>query len=260
MTGDRTAGVIDFHAHMPARRAAGFLVGADFGPEQFVAYLDAAGVAVGVVLTHDGLYHPSPAENDALAAFVAHCPHRMIALGTVDPRLPAAAAEARRCFTELGMRGLKFHPWLQGFSPHEPFLDPICEAAAEHGALLTFHDGTPPYATPLQIAALARRHPRVPVVLAHGGLHDCWREALVAVREVDNVYVCLCGTPPYAARRIAAAAPAHKVLFGSDAGLSASGEQAYAIARVEELTLWGVPADRLRRIAYDNAARLLGLS
>ena len=57
------------------------------------------------------------------------------------------------------MRGVKLHPWLQGFSAHEPGLDPLCEVAAAAGVPILFHDGTPPFSTPLQLASLARRHP-----------------------------------------------------------------------------------------------------
>lgn len=249
--------MIDFHTHTPAWRTASWLGGAAFGVDEFVAFMDSAGIAKAVVLSHDGLFNAVPEANDDLAGFVRAHPERLLGYGTVTPRDPDAVAEVERSFAELGLRGLKLHPWLQGFSMHEAGLDPICEIVAGAGGVLLSHDGTPPYSTPAQIAALARRHPRLPVVLGHGGLHDLWREALALTQETDNLYLCICGTPPYAARQILAQAPPHKVLFGTDAGLSDKASQDYAVARVTEIDGWGITEAQRRAMLVDNPARLL---
>ncbi|HEY8454487.1 MAG TPA: amidohydrolase family protein [Actinopolymorphaceae bacterium] len=250
--------MIDFHTHAPAWRSATWLAGAAFSATEFVAFMDSVGIERAVVLAHDGLFDPTPEANDDLAGFVAEHPDRMVAFGTVSPRQREAVAEAERCLTTLGMAGLKLHPWLQGFSMHERSLDPICDRVAEAGGILLCHDGTPPYATPLQIAALARRHPRLPVVLGHGGLHDCWREALVATIETPNLYLCICGTPPYAARTILAQAPPGKVLFGTDAGLSDRASQDYAVARIREIDGWGITPEQRHSMLVEAPSALLG--
>ncbi|MGS2617948.1 amidohydrolase family protein [Micromonospora sp. LZ34] len=249
--------MIDFHTHTPAWRTATWLGGTPFGADDFVAFMDTIGMEQAVVLSHDGLFDPQPETNDELAAFVRQHPDRLHGFGTVPVRARDAAAEVDRMMTDLGLRGLKLHPWLQGFSMHERSLDPICEALTAHGGILLSHDGTPPYSTPAQIAALARRHPTLPVVLGHGGLHDCWREALALTRETANLYLCICGTPPYAARQILADAPADKVLFGTDAGLSDRKSQDYAVARVVEIDGWGITDSQRRAMLVDNPRRLL---
>jgi predicted TIM-barrel fold metal-dependent hydrolase len=203
------------------------------------------------------LFAPDARANDELADFVAGAPDRLFALGTVNPRQSDAAEETVRCLRELDMRGLKLHPWLQGFSLHEPALAPVCEALVEHEGMLLFHDGTPPYSTALQIAALARQHPDLPVILGHGGLHDTWREALVATQETPNLYHCLSGTPPYAARQVVMRAPVDRLLFGSDSGLSSVPDQPYARARMREVAELGLPPDRLEAMLTTNPRRLL---
>lgn len=218
--------------------------------------MDELGIDVSVVFTLDGLWHPSPAANDALAAWVADAPDRLVALGTVDPRLPNAAAETERCLTELGMRGMKFHPWIQAFCAHEPCMDPIAEVAAGHSAPILFHDGTPPYSTPLQIAALARRHPDVPMVLGHGGLQDHWREAIAAVNGTPNLWICLCGTPNVGIRAVVARCPSERLLFGTDAGLSAGPQQTFAAERVEEIRRLPME-EAVREAMFDGNARAL---
>jgi uncharacterized protein len=251
--------VIDFHTHTPAWRTNTWLAGAAFGADEFVEFMTGTGIDQAIVLSHDGLFHATPEANDDLAAFVGAHPERLVGFGTVHLRQPDAVSETERMLTRLGLRGLKVHPWLQGFSMHEHSLDAICEMLIAHDGILLSHDGTPPYSTPGQIAALARRHPRLPVVLGHGGLHDLWREALAMTQETPNLYLCICGTPPYAARRILAEAPAHKVLFGTDAGLSDKASQDYAIARVKEIDGWGITGAQRHAMLVDNPRRLLGV-
>lgn len=250
--------MIDFHTHNPAVNTASWLAGAAFGADEFVGFMDSAGIEQAVVLGHDGLFDPTPEANDALAAFVQKYPDRLHGFGTVDVRSKDGPAEVRRSLTELGLRGLKLHPWLQGFSMHEACLDPICDELTAAGGILLSHDGTPPYSTPAQIAALARRHPDLPVVLGHGGLHDCWREALAVTQETPNVHLCICGTPPYAARTILERAPRDRVLFGTDAGLSDKPSQDYAVARVAEIDGWGITGEQRTAMLVDNPRRLLG--
>ena len=249
--------MIDFHTHTPAWRTASWLGGAKFGVGDFIEFMDGAGIDQAVVLSHDGLFNSTPEANDDLAAFVDEFPDRLIGFGSYDPRRPEALSEIKRSFSELHLRGLKLHPWLQGFSMHEGSLDPIMEVLGEHGGILLCHDGTPPYSTAGQIAALARRFPSVPVVLGHGGLHDLWRESLAFTQDTENLYICICGTPPYAAKQILDRSPAHKVLFGTDAGLSDRASQDYAAARVLEILDWGIVDDQRRAMLVDNPRRLL---
>ncbi len=241
--------MIDFHVHQPSKDA--------YGPDEFVAGMDTLGVDVSVVFTYDGLLHPSPAANDSLARFVAAAPERLVAFATVDPREPGAGEEIERCVREHGMRGVKLHPWLQGFSAHEPGLQAVCESAAALGVPVLFHDGTPPFSTPLQLASLARREPRTTIVLGHGGLHDLWREAIAAVATTENVHLCMCGTPGYAMRAIVARCPLERLLFGTDAGLRPQPVQCYARLRILQLDELGLDDPQRRAILELNPRRLL---
>lgn len=241
--------MIDFHVHQPSRDA--------YGPQEFVAGMDELGVDVSVVFTYDGLLRPTPEANDSLARFVAAAPERLVAFATVDPRDPGAGDEVERCVREHGMRGVKLHPWLQGFSAHEAGLQSLCEAAGELGIPILFHDGTPPFSTPLQLATLARRQPRTTIVLGHGGLHDLWREAIAAVKTTENVHLCMCGTPGYAMRAIVARCPLERLLFGTDAGLRPEPVQRYARLRILQLNELGLDADQREAILELNPRRLL---
>lgn len=250
--------MIDCHTHMPG--GDGWLSGTAFSAEDMLGFMDRHHVTAAVVMTLDGLAHPSPQDNDRVAAFVAGHTDRLLPFATVDPRRRDAADEVRRCVESNGMRGVKLHPWLQGFCVHEPYMDPLCETAAELGIPIVFHDGTPPYSMALQIAALARRHPATSLVLGHGGLHDTWREALTALQTTDNVWACLSGTPPYAARRIIHDGPLDRIVVGTDAGLSAVADQPYAALRMRELEQWGLTETERLAVFDVNATRLLNLA
>jgi hypothetical protein len=209
------------------------------------------------VFTYDGLRRPGRAANDSLAAFVAGGDGRSVAFATVDPHEPGAADEIARCVAEHGMRGVKLHPWVQGISPYAPGLDLVCEAAAELGIPVLFHDGTPPFSAPLQLADVARRHPRATIVLGHGGLHDLWREAATAVMAASNLHVCLCATPPYAMRAIVERCPLERVLFGTDGGLLPEPDQHYVALRVRQLERLGLTERQRAAILDENPRRLL---
>lgn len=248
---------IDFHTHLPGRA---FGIGATPTPE-FLGMLDHAGIDLAVVLTVDGFFYDPVAANNALHAQCQEAEGRLIPFCTVNPREPEqAVAEIRRCVQGLGMKGVKFHPWLQGFSVADrSYMDPICAVTAELGVPMIFHDGTPPYSTPLQIADVARRHPTLQVVLGHGGLFDLWLEAIAAAQSYENIWVCLCGsTAPLLMEKVAAATSPQRLLYGTDMGF---GRDPYvAWHRTEQARRLNLPADVKAAMLGANAARLLGVA
>ncbi len=107
-----------------------------------------------------------------------------------------AVAEVERCVQQLGLSGIKLHPWLQAFSVTHPGMKLIMDAASAFNVPVLFHDGTPPYATPRQIGWLAARHPKVTVILGHAGLADLWRDAADVARLCPNVWLQPTAAPP----------------------------------------------------------------
>jgi predicted TIM-barrel fold metal-dependent hydrolase len=248
---------VDFHVHQPGRLGDGTY---PYKAADYVAFMDKQGIDISVMLTIDGFWQDPVACNDYLAEWCAPFPERLVSFCTVDPRRPRAAAEVERCVTQLGMRGVKFHNWLQGFSPLEGFMEPVCRVAAELGIPLFFHDGTPPYSSSLQIAQLAKRHPDLKVVLGHAGLHDLWQEAITAGQRHRNVYLCMCATPPFAMEQIVAEVPLEQIVFGTDGGLFHTAQQPYVDYRFREFDALEIPQAAKNQILGPNALRLLGKS
>jgi len=247
--------VIDFHVHQPAARGDGTL---PYAAEDYARFVGALGVDLSVTFTFDGLSRPGRAANDSLARFVES--DGFVAFATVDPHDPAGPEEVARCVSTHSMRGVKLHPWVQGFSPQASGVAAICETAASLSVPVLFHDGTPPWSTPLQIAALARRHPSTTIVLGHGGLHDLWREALAAIGTASNLHICLCATPKYAMRVLVERCPTERLLFGTDGGLAPEPAQRYVALRIRQFEDMVVDPGRRRAIVEDNPRHLLGLA
>ncbi len=243
--------LIDSHTHMPGQA---FSIINGYDASQFLAMLDQNGIDKAWVFTLDGLYFDPAPHNDALLAYCAANPNRLIPFCTVHPRYPNAVAELRRSILTLGMMGVKLHPWAQAFSPLETIMDPLGEEMESLGVPVVFHDGTPPYSSPLQIAYFALRHPRLKIILGHGGLHDLWKEALFAAERCPNIYLVPSGTPPYGLKQIIMRLPVERILFGTDAGFGDSYWQPFQLSKIHAL---GLPRHDETLILGGNAERIL---
>jgi len=207
--------IVDTHTHMPGK-AFSMIEGYD--PENFINLLNNNGIDKAWVFTLDGLYFDPGPHNDHLIDYCSVDPQRLIPFCTVHPRYANVIDELRRCILNLGMQGVKLHPWAQTFSPLEPIMDQLGEELESLKVPVVFHDGTPPYSSPLQIAYFALRHPKLKVVLGHGGLHDLWKEAIFAAELCKNLYIIPSGTPPFGLKQIISRLSIERILFGTDAG------------------------------------------
>ena len=246
--------IIDAHTHYGTASEEA----TDLSPTLFLQALERAGVDGACVMTLRGLRPGAGMRecNDEIAEVASHAPDRLIPFATVNPfEGPSAVAEMERCLTTLGMKGLKLHPWLQGFPRvGGKELHEICELCGAHGAPVVFHDGTPNVSMPSQVAQLARAHPRTPFVLGHSGLLHLWRQAAEAAALHANVHVTLCGPHPAALAHLIREVPIERILWGSDYILGWEALLGYRKGLVERM---GLPEPERRAIMGENAARLV---
>ncbi len=261
--------IIDFHTHvfpdevavaaMPGLEAeAGVDAAFDGTLSGLIGVMDSAGVAVSV--TQPVATKPSQVRsiNDWAASTASS---RIIPFGTMHPGLDDAVSEIAR-MASLGIRGFKMHPEYQAFSPDEPRISYILDAAARHGLAVLFHAGrdiaiNTYKGTPSAFSRMLDGHPGATVVLAHmGGFRD-WEqvdEHLIG-REVWLDTSFSLGHMPNEefVRRVRQHDP-RRVLFGSD------GPWADVLAEVRALRACGLDADELAAVLGDNALGLLGRS
>lgn len=226
-----------------------------------------------VVFTIDAgtaLGHPALSSED-IATQVAEHPDVLIPFGSVDPhRGDAAIAQARRLVHEHGVRGFKFHPSLQAFSPDDQAYYPLWAALEELQVPAIFHTGQNGmgaglpggrgiklrYSNPLLLDDVAADFPGFTVILAHPSVP--WQaEAISMATHKANVFIDLSGwSPKYFPTDLVRAAGGmlrDKVLFGSDYPLISPERW------IRDFTALDVKPEVLPGILKGNAIRLLGL-
>jgi predicted TIM-barrel fold metal-dependent hydrolase len=177
---------------------------------------------------------------------------------------------ARKLIREYGVKGFKFHPSVQDFSPNDPIAYPLYEVIAEAKLPTIFHTGQTgvgagtrggggvrlKYANPMLLDDVAVDFPDMPIIMAHPSFP--WQEeALSVATHKPQVYIDLSGWspkyfPPILVQYINTLLK-DKMLFGSD----------YPVLSPER---WIADFDKLPikpevrpLVMKENARRLLGL-
>lgn len=96
---------------------------------------------------------------------------QVLPFGTCHPLTPDPLAVIDRCLGEYQFVGMKFHPFVQRFTPWETRFFPLYERLAQYGRLVVFHTGFEEFyggTLPLRgFEAILQAFPELPVVFAH---------------------------------------------------------------------------------------------
>ncbi|MGC5617219.1 amidohydrolase family protein [Georgenia sp. Z1491] len=225
-----------------------------------------------VVFTVDAstnLGHP-PNSVDDLVAGAADNADVLLPFGSVDPLQDGALDEARRQIEDLGVRGFKFHPTLQGFDPSDERYFPIYHAIDEAGLVALFHTGQTGIgarmpgghglrlglSNPILLDDVAAAFPDLTVIMAHPSVP--WQdEAISVATHKGNAYIDLSGwSPTYFPPQLVHQAGRmlqDKVLFGSDHPLLSPERWMRDAAGL------GWSDEVMAKVVKDNAVRVLGL-
>ena len=215
--------------------------------------------------------HPALSSEDIATEAAGHA-DVLIPFGSVDPHRGAAAVEqARSLVRDFGVRGFKFHPSLQAFSPDDERFRALWGAIEELGVPALFHTGQNGigaglpggrgiklrYSNPILLDDVAADFPGLTVILAHPSVP--WQaEAISMALHKANVYIDLSGwSPKYFPSELTAAAGGMlrgKVLFGSDYPLIAPERW------IDDFTGLGIRAEVLPGILRENARKVLKLA
>jgi uncharacterized protein len=202
--------------------------------------------------------------NDWTLAFAAATPG-CLPSATFFPE-PAAAGYVRAAI-EAGARVFKAHVQVGGYDPTDPLLDPVWGALAEAGVPVVTHCGDGPVAgahTGVDpIEAVLRRHPRLPLVVAHAGMPDYLAFAALADRwPAVWLDTTMLGTPfTEALMPMPAELPARladlgdRVVLGSD---FPNIPYRY-VTQLDALARLDLGDDWLRGVLWSNGVRLLSL-
>jgi predicted TIM-barrel fold metal-dependent hydrolase len=210
-----------------------------------------------------------PLSNDRVAEICDAYPEQFVGFASVDPHKPDAVRELRRAITELGLKGLKVHPQVQAFYPHEPQYEPLWSTCEELALPVIVHVGMTglgacepggsgiafDYGRPMPMDMVAARHPGLTVVMAHFG-YPWHLEVLASALHKTNVWVDLSGwRPKYVPSEVtreAAGRLADRFVWGSDYPMFDPGR---LLDEVDDYGLGAAAPD----VLFNNAARLLKL-
>ena len=195
----------------------------------------------------------------------------ILPFGTCHPESPDPVAVVDRCLGEYGFVGMKFHPFVQRFTPWEPRFFPVWERIARHRRILVFHTGFEEfYGGPLPLTgfeAILSAFPELPVVFAHGNYPWVGQAFELVARHpglyLDTVHVFARVTQAWDRRtaersaweelRQGLRAFPDRVMFGTDHP-SGTGTLAQMYA---ELEAFGLAEDLARRLLGETARRLV---
>jgi predicted TIM-barrel fold metal-dependent hydrolase len=214
--------------------------------------------------------HPA-LSNEEIAEAAAEHPDVLIPFGSIDPaRGTDGVRAARRLVEDHGVRGFKFHPSIQAFSPNDRSAYPLYEELQGLGVPALFHTGQTGigsglpggrgiklrYSDPMLLDDVAADFPGLTIIMAHPSVP--WQDAAIAVAQHKaNVYIDLSGwSPKYFPPQLVRAANSllkEKVLFGSD----------YPLIRPErwirDFEALEIKDEVRPLIMKENAVRALGL-
>jgi len=124
---------------------------------------------------------------------------------------------ARWAVKDLGFKGLKLHPYAFCMSPQHPQADKIFRAAAELDVAVMIHTGNGvPNALPSQIIPVAKKYPKVRIVMAHAGGVMYGMEALITAEQCPNVYLETSWTAVYDLKAMTERVGVKRLMLGSD--------------------------------------------
>ena len=243
--------IIDSHIHF--MESYGILEGSS--PSSLKEELNKRGIQKAWAFTMSGFYGNCAAANDALKEACDICPETFVPFMTVNPRDgKVAIEEMERAYFQLGMKGLKIHPWCQSFSLTEKWFHAMCEKCIDLSIPLVTHDGTPPFGESLQACYIAEKYPKLKVILGHSGLNDLWKEALYGAMRLSNVYLGTCTSQYYGLKQMIKQVGSERVLFGSDGGFGHSGVIDSNLEKIYQMEL---SASDLDNVLYKTAQSLI---
>ncbi len=226
-----------------------------------------------------------PGDEASVAIAAARYPDRIVGAFMINPASSDAASRVEWAFGELGLRTACLFPAMHRVPVDDPHSEAVFEAAERHGRAVFVHCGLLSIGVrkklglpsrfdlrlgdPLAVAAMAARHPSVPVIIPHFGA-GLFREVLMATHAAPNIVLDTSSSNDWVrltfgqtlrdvfARALDWVGP-DRLMFGTDSSFFPRGWQrgVYDIQRaiLEDLGL--APAAQAQ-VFGGNFARLLG--
>ena len=261
--------IVDCHCHIypekvAARAVAG--IGAFYdipmSEDGTKATLQREAAAAGI--THSMIFSVAtkPAQvksiNEFIAGEAAQSGGVMTGLGTMHPLSEDLAGDMRH-LVELGLRGVKLHPDVQGFCIDDPLCAKIYALCGEYGIPVLLHTGDRRYdmSNPNRLRPMVEKFPNLIFIGAHLGGYSVWEDAVEQLRGLPNLYYDCSSTfafmPAEKAKALILALGADHVVFGTDYPMWVPKNE------VDTFFSLGLSDEDNEQILWRNAAKLFRL-
>lgn len=235
--------------------------------DDIIQEMDEAGVDKAVIVAADysSAYGAVMVTNEDVSRMAQKHPDRFIPFCSVDPALGRVAVDQLEiAVNELGAKGLKLVPPIQGFKFDDPVYDPLWQKAAELDIIVWTHaahqKSTPGtdarLGQPMLVEAVALKLPELKIVLGHCGFPWVWESWSLASRH-QNVYVDISAYKDlydlFPWQAYTASGIEHKLLFATDNPLSSFADCVEAVRKLP------ISEDFKNAILGTNAKALLSL-
>ena len=176
--------------------------------------------------------------------------------GTLHPDMDDPIAELER-FSELGLKGVKYHPDMQEFAIDDPKMYKIYEKIEGRYPVI-FHAGDKRYnySGAKRIAKILDDFPNMTLVAAHLGGYTEWKDAerYLAGRDVYyDTSSAITFLPPERARQIIMGHRADRILFATDYPCNTQSTE------LETFRSLGLSDELCEKILWKNGAQMLGI-
>ncbi|MBE6768464.1 MAG: amidohydrolase [Ruminococcaceae bacterium] len=260
--------IIDAHCHIypdkiaeKAAAATGRFYDIEMSLDGKVSTLMREGTAAGIDHFIVQSVATTPAQvgsiNRFIAEEVARSGGKMTGLGTLHPDSEDIAGDVEQLL-ELGLRGVKLHPDIQGFKLDDYRCLKIYELCEGRLPLL-LHTGDHRYdfSNPNRLKPILDTYTELTVIGAHFGGWSIWEKAAEQLHGYDRLYVdcssSLYAISPDVGRRLVRCYGADRVLFGTDYPMWSPAEE------LDRFYAMGLTAEENRKILCDNAATLFSI-
>ncbi len=201
--------ILDAHVHLgPSGEWLPYL-DPERDAETVLAAMDDADVDKAIIFSNPVVGDRYPEMNDIILEAVEEYPDRFIGFGRVDPRRGNEAIEELKRCDDMGLVGIKLHPFVETYRPDHPNFEKLFDAIHERDMIILTHTGQGFASAGLMKNVLEDRED-MKVILGH--LNE---GCISAAEKYDNVYVDTSGTRVYMLEYACSEIP-DKILFGSD--------------------------------------------
>lgn len=261
--------VTDAHCHIyPEKIAARAIAGTDgFYHEHSVC----AGTADGLLKAENSegvdrfivqsvatTPHQVKSINEFIAGEVEKRPDKLVGLGTLHPNSTDIKGDIKHLL-DLGLKGVKLHPDIQGFKIDDYRCLKIYELCEENRLPILMHTGDSRYdfSNPNRLLPVLKIYTDLTVIGAHFGGWSIWEEASRKLCGTPNLYVDCSSSLPYikreTAKEIIRRYGADRVLFGSDYPMRSPKSELDAFLSLE------LTEDENQKILNKNACEIFNL-